>query len=249
MKISVITVTYNSAATLEETILSVIGQKSVDLEYILIDGQSTDQTLVIANKYRDKITHLVSEKDKGLYDALNKGIDLASGDVIAILHSDDFYTHPEVLSHYVKVFNDTPCDAVYADLYYVNQDHTDKIIRTWISGTYKRDAFLRGWMPPHPTFLAKKQVYDQFGKFDLTFTSAADYEWMLRVIHKHAIRLGYLPEVTVKMRVGGKSNQTMHNRVKANMEDRKAWEVNGLRPKWYTLYLKPLRKITQFFKR
>jgi glycosyltransferase involved in cell wall biosynthesis len=247
LKISIITVTYNSASTLEQTIQSVIGQTYPSIEYIVVDGGSTDDTIKITGKYRSGISKFVSEKDKGLYDALNKGIDLATGDVIAILHSDDFYIDNAVIEKYVKVFEDEGCDAVYSDLYYVDKNKTDKTIRKWKSGTYKKNAFLYGWMPPHPTFFVKKEIYLKYGKFNLDFKSAADYELMLRFIHKHKIRLSYLPEFTVKMRMGGKSNVTVQNRINANLEDRKAWEVNGLKPKFYTLYLKPLRKILQFF--
>lgn len=248
MKISIITVTYNSAATLEETIQSVTNQSYPDIEYIVIDGQSTDGTLEIIEKYKNKISKVISEKDLGLYDALNKGISLATGEVIGLLHSDDFYIHPLVIEKYADFFLKENTDGVYSDLYYVDKINTDKIIRKWKSGTYTPGAFLNGWMPPHPTFFVKKAVYDLFGVFNLNFKSAADYELMLRFIQKHKIKLAYLPEFTVKMRTGGKSNVSLENRVNANLEDRKAWELNGLKPRFYTLYLKPLRKILQFLK-
>lgn len=247
MKVSIITVTYNSAETLESTIQSVITQSYMNTEFIIIDGGSTDNTLDIIKKYKDSISVVVSEKDKGLYDALNKGIDLATGDVIGILHSDDFYINEHVLSKYVKLFEDKNCDAVYSDLYYVKRDNTEKIIRKWKSGNYKPYSFLNGWMPPHPTFFVKKEVYNRLGKFNLEFKTAADYELMLRFVHKNKIELSYLPEYTVKMRAGGKSNASVQNRVNANLEDRKAWELNGLKPRFYTLYLKPFRKLLQFF--
>lgn len=245
MKVSIITITYNSAPTLETTIQSVISQTYRDVEYIIIDGLSTDNTIEIARKY--KVTKLVSEEDRGLYDALNKGISMATGDIIGFLHSDDFYTENSVIEKIVSLFQNTDCDAVYGDLYYVDKDNTDKIIRKWKSGKYEEGMFLNGWMPPHPTFFVKKECYNKFGGFNLNFKTSADYELMLRLIHKHKIKLSYLPEFIIKMRVGGQSNITTKNRVIANMEDRKAWEVNGLKPKFYTLYLKPLRKILQFF--
>jgi glycosyltransferase involved in cell wall biosynthesis len=247
VKVSIITVTYNSAATLEQTILSVINQNYKDLEYIIVDGCSTDETLNIISKYKSSIAKVISEKDKGLYDAMNKGIAMASGDIIGILHSDDFYIHDKVIENYVNVFLEKKCEAVYADLYYVGKNDTDKIIRKWKSGVYKENAFLNGWMPPHPTFFVKRDVYERYGKFNTELKSAADYELMLRFIHKHKIRLGYLAGFTVKMRTGGKSNASVQNRVNANIEDRRAWEMNGLKPRFYTLYLKPLRKIIQFF--
>lgn len=249
VKVSIITVTYNSEATIKDTLESVINQTYPHIEYIVVDGQSTDGTLSIVELYQSKITHFVSEKDKGLYDALNKGIRLATGDVVGILHSDDFYTNEFVIEKMVKALVQHKADGVYADLYYVDSRDTNRIFRTWKSGSYNHGMFLNGWMPPHPTFFVKRSCYETFGSFDLRLTSAADYELMLRFIHKHKIKLAYVPECIVKMRVGGKSNQSLKNRLKANTEDRKAWEVNGLKPHVYTLYVKPLRKIIQFFKK
>lgn len=248
IKISIITVTYNSAATLEQTIQSVVSQTYSNIEYIIVDGLSTDSTLNIVEKYRDKISKLVSEKDQGLYDAINKGIALANGDVVGILHSDDFYTHNRVIEEYATMFEKGSYDGVYADLYYVDKDDTDKIVRTWKSGAYNDGDFLNGWMPPHPTFFVKRNCYKQFGNFSLEFKTAADYELMLRFIHKQKIKLGYLNSFTVKMRTGGKSNANVQSRLNANREDRRAWEMNGLSPRFYTLYLKPFRKILQFIK-
>jgi glycosyltransferase involved in cell wall biosynthesis len=247
LKITVTTITYNSAATVEQTILSVIHQTYTDIEYLIIDGGSTDDTLSIAAKYKDKISKIVSEKDKGLYDALNKGIDFATGDVIAFLHSDDIYIDNFVLQKYAELFKKSNCDAIYSDLYYVNRDNLDAVVRKWKSGNYEDGMFLNGWMPPHPTFFVKREIYKAYGKFNLDFKTAADYELMLRFIHKHKIRLQYLPEFTIKMRVGGKSNITVKSRIKANLDDRKAWEINRIKPRFYTLWLKPLRKLFQFF--
>jgi glycosyltransferase involved in cell wall biosynthesis len=247
VKISIITVTYNSAATLEQTIRSVIGQTYKNIEYIIVDGKSTDGTLGIVEKYISAIAKVHSEKDEGLYDGINKGIAMATGDVIGILHSDDFYANPDVLQRYSDAFTKTGADAVYADLHYVDRNNTSKIVRTWKSGQYKSGSFLNGWMPPHPTFFARTETYRKLGIYDLQFKTAADYELMLRFVEKHKIKLAYLPYTTVKMRTGGVSNASMKNRVAANLEDRKAWEKNGLRPRFYTLYLKPLRKLLQFF--
>jgi len=249
MKISIITITYNSAATLTDTIESVVNQTYKDIEYIIVDGKSTDGTLSIIDSYKTKISKFVSEKDHGLYDALNKGITMASGDVIGILHSDDFYTDYLVIEKLVEQMKNSDADAVYADLYYVDKNNTDKIFRKWKSGEYKIGQFLKGWMPPHPTFFVKRKYYEKYGKFNLSFHSAADYELMLRFIHKHHLKLAYLPEFIIKMRVGGKSNVSIKNRIRANQEDRRAWKVNGLKPHVYTLYAKPLRKIVQLFKK
>ena len=248
-KVSIITITYNSEETLIETIDSVLNQTYKNIEYIIVDGASTDDTVSIVHSYKDKITKFVSEKDKGLYDALNKGISMATGDVVGILHSDDFYTNHHVIQNVVNAFKTGNADAVYADLFYVDKDDTHKIHRKWKSGHYKHGMFRHGWMPPHPTFFVKREIYEKYGHFNLDLVSAADYELMLRFIHKHQIKLAYLPEFIIKMRVGGKSNLNLKNRIRANKEDRKAWKINGLKPYFYTTYLKPLRKIIQLFKR
>lgn len=247
MKISIITVTFNAAETLEASLQSLIEQDYANKELIVIDGGSTDGTLEILEKYKQHISILVTEKDNGLYDALNKGISKATGDLIGILHADDLYLHPAVLSHYVDVLNSSTADAVYANLYYVNRSDINKIIRKWQSGNYNEQSFYNGWMPPHPTFFVKRIIYDRYGNFDLNFKTAADYELMLRFILKNHIKIAYLDEYTVKMRMGGTSNATLKNRFAANQEDRLAWKKNGLSPKFYTLFLKPLRKLSQFF--
>lgn len=249
MKVSIITITYNSESTLVETIDSVLNQTYKDIEYIIIDGASTDDTGSIVHSYKDKITKFVSEKDNGLYDALNKGIAMATGDVIGILHSDDFYINHHTIENVVNTFKTHHAEAVYADLFYVDKDDTSKVHRKWKSGLYKHGMFMHGWMPPHPTFFVKRSVYKKYGSFNLDLVSAADYELMLRFIHKHKIKLAYLPEFIIKMRVGGKSNVSIKNRIRANNEDKKAWKMNGLKPHFYTLYAKPLRKIIQLFKK
>lgn len=249
LKVSIITITYNSGATLSDTIESVVNQSYANIEYIIVDGKSTDSTLSIIDSYKNKISKVISEKDNGLYDALNKGIALATGDLIGIIHSDDFYTNNLVIEKIVKTIEDGNADAAYADLYYVDKNDTNKIFRKWKSGNYKHGMFINGWMPPHPTFFAKRSCYEKYGSFNLDLISAADYELMLRFIHKHKIKLAYLPEFIIKMRVGGKSNVSLQNRIRANKEDRKAWKINGLNPHLFTLYLKPLRKIIQLFKK
>lgn len=248
-KVSIITVCFNAAETIEDTIASVLQQDYSNLEYIVIDGKSTDNSMEIISKFSNKIDVLISEKDQGMYDALNKGIDLASGDMIGMLNADDFYTSPKVISNMIQKMLEEDAGAMYADLYYVDQLDTNKIIRKWKSGAYKRMKFFHGWMPPHPTFFLKKEHYLEFGNFNLNFKSAADYELMLRMLYKQKVKAAYLPEFVVKMRVGGMSNASVINRLKANQEDRKAWKVNGLKPGWHTLIFKPLRKVFQYLKK
>lgn len=247
MKISVITACYNSAATIEDTLRSVCEQDYPDIEYIIVDGESKDDTLAIVEKYRSRITRVESGRDGGIYFALNKGISLATGDVIALLHSDDFYADKSVLRRVAQTFAKENCDSVYGDLHYVDQHDTSRIVRRWQSGPYKPGLFRKGWMPPHPAFFLKRSCYEKYGVFNTTFRTAADYELMLRMLHKHHVSTHYLPETLVKMRMGGASNASFKARVKANREDRRAWTVNGLQPGLLTLIRKPLSKLKQFF--
>ena len=250
MKVTIITITYNSAATLEDTLRSVVNQDYPNIEYLIIDGKSKDNTLQIVDKYKDKITKVVSEKDKGLYDALNKGIALATGDIVGMLHSDDLYESNHVVSDIVKTFEKNPsADGVYADLVFVERNDINKVTRTWESGDYEEGDFLSGWMPPHPTFFVRKECYERFGGFNTSLRLSADYELMLRMIHKNKIKLAYLPKVVVKMRMGGVSNVSLFVRLKANIEDKMAWKLNGMKPKLFTRFLKPASKIMQYFKK
>ncbi len=247
LKISIITVCYNSAETIETTIQSVTNQDYNNIEYIIIDGKSTDDTLKIIEKHKTQISKILSEKDEGIYFAINKGIALATGDIIAILHADDFYTTNQIISTIVNTFEKNQVDTVYGDLQYVERNDTLKVIRNWKAGEYKQGLFLKGWMPPHPSFFVRKNCYDNYGTFNTTLKSAADYEMMLRLLEKERCTTAYIPHVLVKMRVGGKSNVTLMNRLKANREDKKAWLMNGLKPGMFTFILKPLSKAGQFF--
>lgn len=248
MKVSIITVCYNSSQTIESTIQSVVSQNYNNIEYIIVDGASTDDTLKIVECYKDKISKVISEKDNGIYDAINKGINISTGDIIAILHADDFYPNQNVISFVVNSFIQKKVDAVYGDLQYVDRLDTNKIKRNWISGEYRKQNFLKGWMPPHPSFFVKKECYNKFGLYNTELKSAADYELMLRFLYKYNCSVDYIPQVLVKMRVGGKSNVSILNRIKANREDKKAWKINGLTPRTFTFISKPLSKLGQFFK-
>jgi len=246
MKISVITVCFNAAATISDAIDSIRCQDHPDIEYIVVDGGSTDETLAIIAQNRDIVSVLISEPDEGIYHAANKGIDASTGEFIGMLNADDFYADNQVLKDVAKAAVEGT-DAVYGDLHYVDRSHPEVIRRNWVSGSYDRQKFLRGWMPPHPTFFISRRAYDNYGKFRMDFKSAADYELMLRMLYKHSLRPNYVNRVLVKMRVGGQSNRSLANRIKANREDRKAWTINGLKAAWYTLYLKPLSKLNQYF--
>jgi glycosyltransferase involved in cell wall biosynthesis len=245
MKVSVITATYNSAATVADTLRSVRDQSYPLVEHLIIDGGSKDNTMEIVAGF-PHIKQICSEKDRGIYDAMNKGVKRATGDIVGILNSDDFYASENVLREVVDTFEQSGCDAVYGDLQYVDKDDVSKVVRYWRSGPYQQGAFKWGWMPPHPSFFVRHTLYDRCGLFNLDMKTAADYELMLRMIHKEGASLQYLPNVLVKMRTGGASNSSMASRLKANADDRKAWDVNGLTPYWFTMYLKPIRKITQF---
>jgi len=244
-KISIITVSFNSAQTIGDTLKSIAGQSYPNIEHIIVDGSSTDQTMQIVMGF-PHVTKCISEKDEGIYFAMNKGIAMASGDVIGILNADDLYADNGVIAKVAAVFEDPAVDATYADLVFVDREDVSKVVRTWKSGPFKRSSMYNGWMPPHPTFFVRRSLYEKYGLFNTILRSAADYELMLRFLLKHEINLSYIPQTIINMRQGGKSTASISNRIKANVEDRKAWRMNGLKPHFFTLILKPLRKIKQF---
>jgi glycosyltransferase len=245
MKISVITITYNSEKTLRDTIESVLGQSYPDIEYIIVDGKSKDSTCDIVRSYGDRISRFVSEKDNGLYDALNKGIRLATGDVVGFLHSDDIYASTETIKMIAQAFIKFKVDSVYGDLVYVDQDDTDKIIRFWRSRKFRRGRALTGWMPPHPTFYVKREVYEKFGGFNTTFRIAADYESILRFLVRFRVSTYYIPLVLIRMRVGGESNKSIKNVIRKSLEDIRAMHINGL-ISFAALFNKNASKFKQF---
>jgi glycosyltransferase len=296
---SIITATYNAASSLAHCLESV-SRQGAQVEHLIIDGGSTDGTLAIINNHLEAVTRdsllvtgsekfrvtnhesritVVSEPDRGIYDAMNKGLRLTGADIIGILNADDFYADDRVLERVAKVFEDPDVEACYGDLVYVeavtrdsiravtrrnqspdsegspvlNQSritsHELRILRYWRSGVFSPEKFKWGWMPPHPTFFVRRSVYERFGLFNLDLGSAADYELMLRFLLKNRIKVRYIPEVLVCMRAGGVSNASLANRLRANRMDRKAWEVNGLKPYPWTIPMKPVRKIPQYFLR
>ena len=217
LKISIITVCYNSEKTIIDTLDSLASQVNQNIEYIIVDGASIDSTLSIVKKF-PHVAKLVSEPDKGIYDAMNKGIKLASGDVIGALNADDFYIDDLVLCEVAKVFEDESVEACFADLVYVSQDGTNKIVRYWKSQDYVIGLFKSGWMPAHPTFFARKSVYDKYGLFDLNYKIAADFELLFRLIEQNKIKTEYIPKVMVKMRLGGTTNKNLSNVIAQNKE-------------------------------
>jgi glycosyltransferase involved in cell wall biosynthesis len=249
LKISIITVSFNSAKTIKETIESILIQDYNNIEYIIIDGGSSDETIDIVKSYSEKISYFISEKDNGIYDAMNKGIKAATGDIIGILNSDDFYPNSFVLSNVARSFEKYNCDAVYGDLVYVKAKDTTQIKRYWQAGNYNTSKIKNGWMLPHPTFFVKKVMYDRYGLYNTDLKSAADYEMILKLLYKENISVQYIPMILVKMRMGGASNSTFLNRIRANKEDGLAWTKNQLNKPMFVRIKKPLQKVIQFFKK
>lgn len=245
MKISVITAVYNRAGTIGESIASTLGQEGVALELVVQDGASTDGTLAAIARFDDPRISLVSAPDGGIYDALNRGIARAEGDVVGLMHSDDTFAAPDVLARVVQAFDDPAIDGVYGDLDYVAADDPARIVRRWRSGAYDPSRLRWGWMPPHPTLYLRRRVYDRWGPFDTGFRIAADYEAMLRYLVQGGIRLAYVPQVLVKMRLGGESNRSLGRILLKSREDLRAMRrhrIGGVG----TLAAKNLRKIGQF---
>jgi glycosyltransferase involved in cell wall biosynthesis len=249
MKVSIVTIAFNASATIAETIESVLSQDYDDIEYIVVDGDSKDGTQEIVTTYGSRIHTFISEPDEGIYDAMNKGIELATGELVGVLNADDAYAHSAAITHVVHAIKASSADAAYADLQYVDAANPGKVIRHWVAGAYERKKFLTGWMPPHPTFFLKRAHYEAFGRFNTDMRISADYELMLRMLFKNRLDPVYIPEVLVKMKAGGASNASLKNRLLANSEDRKAWKINDLKPGKLTFVMKPLGKIGQFFRR
>lgn len=247
MKVSLITVTYNSAAYLQDCIDSVVRQRYSDIEHIIIDGGSTDGTLEIIKKYDNHIAKWVSEKDNGMYDAINKGIGLATGDIVGILNSDDMLASNDVVQAIVESFNDHQLDAVYGDLVYVTKINTNKVVRLWQGLPYKRYRFRYGWMPAHPTFYIRREIIDQFGGYESHYFTAADYEFMARYLYRYRISAMYLNKLIVKMRVGGQSNDTFKSRLRGNRRDYLAMKKNKIPLPFLASVLKPIIKLRQYY--
>lgn len=248
MKITVVTATYNCASTIGDCLRSVAGQTHSDIEHIVVDGASTDGTVDLLHQRATQLSRIISEPDKGIYDALNKGVAQASGDVVGFLHADDLYADQRVLEDVAIAFQNPDVDAVYGDLTYVQKADTEKVVRYWRSSPFMRSSLARGWMPPHPTLYLRRGVYERFGGFDLSYRIAADYDFMLRVLGAINGKVIYLPRVLVTMRLGGESNRSIRNIIRKSAEDLRALRSNrvgGLA----SLMLKNGSKLVQFVRR
>jgi glycosyltransferase len=248
MKISIITAVYNRVDTISRAIKSVRSQTFCNVEHVIQDGNSTDGTLQVVQQFSNISTKLISKPDTGIYDAINRGIVRSSGDIVGLMHSDDFFAHDSVLEMVADAFSDPNIDGVYGDLQYVASNNPTRVIRHWRSGAYEPSKLRYGWMPPHPTLYLRRQVFDHWGLYDINFRIASDYDAMLRYLVKGQIKLAYIPEVLVKMRVGGESNRSLGRILLKSREDLQAIRQNGVGGLG-TLACKNLSKIPQFFKR
>ena len=246
LKVSIITVTFNSGEHLQDCINSVQQQLYPNIEYIIIDGKSTDSTLSIIRTNQDMIDYWVSETDKGMYDAINKGIAVATGDIIGILNSDDVFDNREVIDHIVAAFEREGVDSVYGDLEFVDRADVNRVMRIWKGISYKRSRFNYGWMPAHPTFYIKRLLIEKYGGYENHYFSAADYEFMSRYLYLNKVSSFYIPELLVRMRMGGQSNVNFKQRLRANRRDYLAMKKNKIPFAFIVSILKPLIKVHQF---
>jgi glycosyltransferase involved in cell wall biosynthesis len=247
MKFSIITASFNNQSTIKETIESVLSQSYPSIEYIIIDGNSTDHTRQIIESYSGKISKYLSEPDKGIYDALNKGIALASGDIIGFLHADDTYSNSGILAKVASEFTQSHhLWAVYGDLQFVSQKDPSNVIRSWTSQPFNISLLAKGWMPPHPTLFLKKDIYQQFGIFNTNYKIAADYDFILRIFSQPGFTAKYLPEVLIKMRMGGVSTGNIKNLIRKSKEDYQILKRNKV-GNLFTVIRKILSKLSQFY--
>ena len=246
MKVTIITVTLNSEKHLEDCINAVLSQDYKNIEHIIIDGQSTDGTLAIIEKYKDRIAQWVSEKDYSMYDAINKGMTMATGDIIGTLNSDDIFASTDVISMIVRSFNEQKVDAVYGDLVFVDPNNTESITRVWKGKTFKRSRFRYGWMPAHPTFYFRRPLLEKCGYYETHYFTACDFEFMLRYLYRYSISAYYIPQLIVKMRGGGLSNGNIKRRLRVNRRDYLAMKKNKIPFSFFVSFLKPMLKLHQY---
>lgn len=245
MRISVITAVYNSEKTVAQAVRSVANQGYSDVEHVIVEGASMDSSLDVIRREQNERVNLVSEPDTGIYDALNKGIARATGDVIGLVHSDDYLADEQVLSRVARVFADSSVEAAYGDLDYVSNDSTGRVIRHWSPGAFRPAKLKRGWMPPHPTLYLRRSVFDRIGIYDDSYGIAADYDFILRYFGQTTAVPAYIPHVLVKMRVGGVSNQNLARVWEKMTEDYRALKHNGVGGLG-TLAAKNISKLPQF---
>lgn len=248
MKISIITVVWNNKETIKDAIDSVLNQTYKNIEYIIIDGASTDGTVEIIQSYGDKIAKFVSEPDKGLYDAMNKGIAFATGDIVGILNSDDFYIDKFVIEKVIKEFEDKQCDSLFADLVYVKPENLEKTVRYYDSSQFNPNKFAYGWMPAHPTFFVKREVYEKYGNFRTDLKIGADFDILARFLYTHKISYSYIKEVLVKMRVGGVSTSFSSIWIN-NVEQLQVCKDNSIKTNIFKILSKYPSKILGLFKK
>ncbi len=247
MKITIITVCYNSISHVEDAINSVASQDYNDIEHIVIDGNSDDGTQKVLEKNCNNLAHWISEEDKGIYDAMNKGIKKATGDVVGILNSDDFYYDNQVISKVADAFKDEGIDAVFGDLIFVDPQNINKTVRTYSSEKWHPSKFAKGYMPAHPTFFVKKEFYEKHGLFETDYSIAADYEMLIRLLYVHKLNYRYLPMKMVKMRKGGVSSNGIKSNIILNNEIIRACRKHGIKTSAIKIYPKYFRKIFELF--
>lgn len=244
--ISVITVSWNSRETISDTLESVISQTHRPIEHIVVDGASTDGTVGILERYRDRLARLVSEPDGGIYPAMNKGLAMATGDIVGILNSDDVYADENALKDVAAVFGDPDVDVCYGNIYYVDARNLSRVIRHWVSQPFRPGMFEGGWMPPHPAFFIRRQAMNRVGLFEERYRFAADFDFMMRALEIHRLRAVYLPRVVVRMRVGGETNNSVLNVLKGNLEAYDACKRQHLEVNPLFILRKVLRKLPQY---
>ena len=247
MKVTIITVTYNSAKYVEDCINSVIRQNYKNIEYIIVDGNSADNTIEIVKNFSSHISKIISEDDDGMYDALNKGMQIATGDVIGILNSDDVLASEDVISEIVNCFEKNNVDSLYGDLVYVDPFDLQKVLRFWKGLPYQKARFKYGWMPAHPTFYVRRDLIEKYGGYQSHYFTAADFEFMSRYLYYFNVTSFYLPKLIVKMRAGGASNESFYGRLRANRRDYLAMKKNKIPFPLIVSILKPLIKMPQFY--
>ncbi len=248
MKISIITATYNAADTLEDAANSLFAQTYPDTEYVIVDGSSNETTADKVRSFGKKVDLFIHEADQGIYDAINKGIENSTGDIVGLLHADDMFAGPRVLEKVAQSIMHSSCDAVYGDLQYVKRTHLSKVIRHWKSTKFNASLINRGWMPPHPTLFIRRELFLKHGPYNLSYRIAADYDFMLSLLTDQQLKISYIPEVLVKMRTGGTSNRSLSDLIHKSREDLQIMRSHQLPFPLFSLFNKNFSKISQFFR-